>query len=796
MIFSSFRLSVFFVFTFLSSVCGLAAADIYVAPDGDDSHAGTLNAPVRSLRAARDLARKTGGAKNTIWLRDGVFYLSEPLALAPEDSGLTIAAQNAGKAVVSGAKLLKLHWEPFRDGIMRASVPAGLDADCLFVDGNALTLARYPNANPEERIFNGFAADAIAPNRVAGWKNPEGGFLHALHGRMWGGVHFRIEGKNADGSLKLSGGWQNNRPSAPHGKFRFVENIFEELDAPGEWFLDRRENALYLFPAAGTDLNRARVEAACLERLFEFAGTERKPVRDITLRGLTLTQTRRTFMKNREPLLRSDWTIYRNGAVLMTGTKNCTVESCDFKNLGGDAIFVNGFNRGALVKSCLIENVGGNGVAFVGDRDCVRCPRDFSDAARFSLQTLDKTPGPNGNAFPEDCTVEDCLITGTGKVEKQTAPVEIAISRRIRVLNCSIYDVPRAGINIGDGCWGGHLIDGCDVFDTVLETSDHGSFNSWGRDRFWQLRGLNLNVAELSEWKKISHLPFLDAQEKTVIRNSRWRCDHGWDIDLDDGSGNYEIYNNLLLANGLKLREGFGRHVHHNVIVNNGLHPHVWYRRSGDIVERNIFFTDAYFPAGGMPASPWGESMDYNFVHVPGMKKTVPAAGLQSQSRRDENSLVGDALFVAPEKSDYRLQNASPARRLGFKNFPASFGVKSPRLRAVAKSPVLPEYAPVKRLEDLSARRSEHLGLSCRAIRGMGDVSSYGLPGEAGALVVSVDGNGAFFRAGGRNGDVIFKAAGKTVKNLNEFLSLATNKKTLKLTVFRNQREMTLTVSF
>jgi len=122
------------------------------------------------------------------------------------------------------------------------------------------------------------------------------------------------------------------------------------------------------------------------------------------------------------------------------------------------------------------------------------------------------------------------------------------MARRITVRDCSIYDVPRAGIDIGTGRWGGHLIEGCDVFDTVLETGDHGSFNSWGRDRFM---GSGLPENELSE------LALLDNLEPTVIRNSRWRCDHGWAIDLDDGSSNYLIYNNLMLSGGLKFRQGF-----------------------------------------------------------------------------------------------------------------------------------------------------------------------------------------------------------------------------------------------
>jgi len=54
------------------------------------------------------------------------------------------------------------------------------------------------------------------------------------------------------------------------------------------------------------------------------------------------------------------------------------------------------------------------------------------------------------------------------------------MAMRIKVRHCSIYDCPRAGINIGDGCWGGHIIEYCDVFDTVKESGDHGAFNSWG----------------------------------------------------------------------------------------------------------------------------------------------------------------------------------------------------------------------------------------------------------------------------------------------------------------------------
>ena len=132
----------------------------------------------------------------------------------------------------------------------------------------------------------------------------------------------------------------------------------------------------------------------------------------------------------------------------------------------------------------IISNAGASGVAFVGSPDAVRSPL-FEYGQTQPLDKIDRTPGPKTDDYPADCLVDDCLIYRTGRFEKQTAPVQISMSMSITVRHCSIYDVPRAGINICDGCWGGHTIEFCDVFDTVKETGDHGSFNSWGRDRYW-----------------------------------------------------------------------------------------------------------------------------------------------------------------------------------------------------------------------------------------------------------------------------------------------------------------------
>jgi len=562
------------------------ARSYYVAPNGSDDNPGSVEEPFRTITHAQAQVRgcdDLGKTAVAVYLRGGTYYLDDTLEFTAEDSGapespVTYSSCENEKVVISGGAWLALEWEPYRDGILRAPTPAGLEIDQLFVNGERQHMARYPNYDPTIRPYNGFAADAFGPERAARWKDPVGGYIHAMHSAHWGGYHYRITGKNPDNTVTYEGGWQNNRQMGMHPEHRFVENIFEELDGPGEWFHDRKTDTLYYYPPDGLDIRAATFEIARLKHLVEFGGTVESPVRHIRLAGIVFRHAARTFMEPYEPLLRSDWSIYHGGAVRFAGAEDCALEDCEFDQVGGNAVFASGYNRRVVVRGTHIHGAGASGVCFVGDPGCVRGPL-FERRQTQSYRDVDRTPGPKTEDFPADCVVEGCLIHNIGVVEKQAAGVQISMSRGITVRHCSIYDVGRAGINISEGTFGGHLIEFCDVFDTVRETDDHGSFNSWGRDRFYELEG--------APQEELADLALLDAG-KTVIRNSRWRGDLGWDVDLDDGSSNYEIYNNLFLRGGPKLREGFHRRVYNNIGINCAFHPHVWYEDSRDVVTGNV----------------------------------------------------------------------------------------------------------------------------------------------------------------------------------------------------------------
>ncbi len=625
-----------------------------------------------ALDQARNLRLHDKSSGICIVVAPGDYYLSTPIEIQASLSGLVIKGPGHGLARIKGSVPLDLTWERYNETIWTAKVHGSMNFDQLFMNGERQVLARYPNYNENGGHWQGHAADAISKERIRTWKKPAGAIVHVMHGSEWGDFHYVIIGVNPDGTPALTGGQQNNRPAPMHKEYRMVENVFEELDSPGEWFLDQENHKLYYWPKTGADIKKAKFEGVTLKCLVKIIGDEKLPVKNISISGLHFEQAQRTLMEKYEPLLRSDWTIYRGGAVFIQGAENCSINDCEFTELGGNVIFVSGYNRDVVISGNHIHDCGASGICFVGDPSAVRSP-SFQYSQFVVADKMDTVAGPKNNWYPKSCIAINNLIYRTGRIEKQTAGIEISMSMDITVSHNTICEVPRAGINIGDGTWGGHILEFNDVYNTVLESGDHGSFNSWGRDRYWHpdrrtMDSLALHHPSMVLW---------DAAHTTIIRNNRFRCDHGWDIDLDDGSTNFHIYNNLCLNGGLKLREGFNRLVENNIMVNNSFHPHVWFLKSGDIFRRNIVMA----PYADISLEAWGKEVDFNlFPNQDAWQRAL-------KNGTDQHSAAGDPQFKNASKGDFSVGGNSPAIKLGFKNFPMNeFGVTSPEFKMIAKN--------------------------------------------------------------------------------------------------------------
>lgn len=756
------------------------AVSFYVSPSGSDQHEGTKAKPFASAEYALAQIQKYKKAHPDqaveMLIEDGKYYLSKPLEINVD--GLTIKAINGRKVVFSAAQKLNLKWTKSKNNMWTAKVPAGLQFQRLYANGELLIRARYPNYDPNILPFNGYAEDAISPERVKGWKNPDGAIVHALHIGRWGGFHYLVTGKDANGELRLEGGLQNNRPSKMHERYRFVENVFEELDAVNEWYLDKSSSILYL-NFGDQDPNKIEFEAPQLESLISIKGSMERPVRNVHVSGIRFVHTDPTFMKTEEPLLRSDWTIYRQAAVRFEGAENCSVSNSDFVELGGNAVFLSNYNRGVKVRGNLIEQIGGGGINFVGDPQAVRSP-SFRYEKFVPENEMDIIPGPKTENYSADCEASDNVIRNIGLIEKQVAGVQISMSARISVLHNSIYDVPRAGINVGDGTWGGHQISFNDVFNTVLETSDHGAFNSWGRDRFWHpdRKEMDRIVEAHPDWIK------LDAIETTVISNNRFSCDHGWDIDLDDGSSNYEIFNNLCLSGGLKLREGFYRTVYNNIMINNGFHPHVWFKNSHDVFRNNIVM----HAHQDIQVNFWGDQVDENNYTNAKDLEIDQAKGV------DKNSTVVELNFTDVATGKFEVVSGS------LKNFQPlnleEVGVREPRLKRLIDLPHIPEIHKEGNIS--KGVIFNWKGAKLKSIESLGEQSAAGLPIMAGVLVLELDPSSPLAKAGVQKSDVIVGCQGVEIKDVNGLqLVLKRDQYMNKLNVeiFRNQERKSIQVN-
>jgi hypothetical protein len=730
----------------LAGMVAAASADAAAPAVAQDTNVGITVGDGESLAAALRRAR-TDRRIRRITLAAGVYELAEPLVIDERLSGsegapFVLAAAPDARVVLSGAvHLPALHWQPWRDGVWRARY-AGPPFQRLWLGQQPLVRARYPNLDPAQAGFGG-AADATSAERVARWRDPAGAVLHALHGNRWGGLQVPILGKNADGSLAYGAQTGNNRIMPPSERDRYVENVFEELDAPGEWYDDRRQGWLYFKPLDAARPPAAGFRAGAHEALIRIEGRTAQ-VGHVRIRNLRFQDTEPTFLKAVEPLLRSDWKFYRVGAVTIENARDVRIEDGEFTDLGGHAIVVSGRARQVWLTGNHIHAIGGTAVAFVGRPQAVRSPL-FEYHEHLDQAKLDPAPGPRTDAYPQDSAAVDNLIHDIGVIDRQAAGVQIAMAVRITVDHNTIYRVPRAGINIGDGTWGGHRITYNDVFDTVRESGDHGAFNSWGRDRYWDPDRKEMERRVAAD----PRLPLLDAVEPIVMRRNRFRCDHGWDVDLDDGASNYLIEENLLLAGGLKLREGFARIVRNNIMVNGTFHPHVWFADSGDVFESNIVMA----PYQPVEIERWGRSVDRNLF--------VGGAGLAEAQARgtDAGSVAGDPGFAAPAGGDYTVTNAALAARIGFVNFPMhDFGVRPARLKALAAAPAYPLPAAISVPAQSQQNAGTLEGLLLKPVETLGEQSAAGLGTAAGLRVLAVQAGSRGEAAGLRPRDVIVGA--------------------------------------
>jgi hypothetical protein len=350
------RLFTFYILLLISSHLSVAQNQLFVSVSGNDLNSGTRESPLSSIQKAIDLAVSKNITE--ILLLEGNYYLTKPIVLQPKHSGITIRSFEQNKVVISGGRELT-GWKEQKDGRWVIDIPEVKAGKWkfrqLYINDELRNRARKPNSGflkvkgmPEGTPKTvGYHTDCQSFEFAKGdmdknWSNLEDVEVIVYH--FWTDSHLPIESIDESSNtitFRHKAGKVFTDDFSEDGARYIVENVFEELDVPGEWYLNRKTGLCYYFPYGGEEIQTSKIFAPVAGQLIRFEGdpASQSFIKEVHFRNLEFNYTNFELPEGDSNDKQGSASI--PAAVTMTGTQNCSFSHCRFTNLGTWAIEVN-----------------------------------------------------------------------------------------------------------------------------------------------------------------------------------------------------------------------------------------------------------------------------------------------------------------------------------------------------------------------------------------------------------------------------------------------------------------------
>jgi hypothetical protein len=495
-----------------------ASADLYVAPNGNDGNPGTKAKPFAALEQARGAIRELGHKRElprggvTVWLRGGDYLRTNAFELTAADSG-TASAPISWRAfpkervrllggrrlagfspVTNSAVLTRLSQEArghalaidLRSlgitnvgemksrGFGRPLTPSHSE---LFFDGRPMTLARWPNEGAFEQLAGTPDAGAhqdehggqlgkledgffYSGDRPKTWKDTSDLWVHGYWAWDWANSYERVASLDLERRLV--------RTAPPRGLYGFRKgqrfyflNVLEELDRPGEWYMDRAAGALYFWPPAPLRQPSGALDLRGESTSEHEAKTNEKRQRAGAVQDAAAEPEILLSLLD-QPLLK------------LTGASNITFRDLILEATRGNAVEIRG-GASNLIAGCVIRNSGNSGVVVEGGtgHGVKSCDVFDTGDGGVSLEGGDRKTLTPGGHF-----VENCHFARQGRWSKCYVPAVLMNGVGQRASNNLIHDHPHCAILFGGN---DHLIEFNEIHHIALETGDVGAIYA-GRD--------------------------------------------------------------------------------------------------------------------------------------------------------------------------------------------------------------------------------------------------------------------------------------------------------------------------
>jgi hypothetical protein len=366
----------------LSALTGTCAwGQIYVSPQGDDSHAGTSTQPVASLAKAVELSRTLSagaGQQKRIVLRQGT-YFDVGITLGPADSSLIIESDESAAVTLAGGVALT-GWEKEPGQFWSAALPAGRiwDVRLLQVEGRFCPRARFPEQGTltHSSVFN----VPWMSTTGGGWKRkPTEEELTTLQYRE-GDIPADLDIRNAEitvfhmwdesvagiaahdvGHRKLKLSPPLGHPPGAFGVQKYcLWNLRQGMTRPGQWYFDRGRNRIVYWPLAGEDMRTVRAVVPTRQEIIRIAGATNVTLNNLSMRVTTV------------PLITGGFAAAAfSGAVQLVHATDTALLHLKISNVAGQAIKGLGDQNSTRVLDCAISGCGAGGVYLSGRNNVV-----------------------------------------------------------------------------------------------------------------------------------------------------------------------------------------------------------------------------------------------------------------------------------------------------------------------------------------------------------------------------------------------------------------------------------------